>query len=83
MIPHTQTIKLADHLGPVLTCTPDLLVSTDAWSCNTNVVLQRPAAVDSCSDIVSYKLTASAGTVVVIGNTHVIQQLPIGTHTAT
>ena len=63
-IDQVQFIDLGDHAGPVLTCAPDRLVSTDVWSCYANVNIPKPQALDACGDITSYKLTSSAGVVV-------------------
>jgi hypothetical protein len=82
-IQSVQTIKLFDRLGPELICPANIHTGTDVWFCYANVVVPKPVAFDECSAIQSYTLTASAGTVAVIGNTHVIQSLPIGTHIAT
>jgi uncharacterized repeat protein (TIGR01451 family) len=82
-VPFVQTIHLGDHTGPLLTCTSNLAVSTDVWSCYANVIVPKPQAVDLCSNIRTYTLTTSAGIVVVQGNTYSITQLPVGDHTAT
>ncbi|MBK8829716.1 MAG: T9SS type A sorting domain-containing protein [Saprospiraceae bacterium] len=82
-IDHVQFIDLGDHVGPVLTCAADRLVSTDVWSCYATVNIPKPQAVDICSNITSYKLTSSAGVVVQVGNNYSIKELPIGTHTVT
>ena len=80
---HVQFIHLGDHTGPVITCTSNIQKSTDVWSCTANVVVQRPQAIDLCSDVATYKLTSTAGVVVPQGNNFIITQLPVGIHTAT
>ena len=78
-----QTITLSDNLGPVITCTPDMQVGTNVWFCYANVLVPKPQVTDECSPIQSYTLTCPTGTVVVNGNSYAIQNLPVGTHTAT
>ncbi|HZV43797.1 MAG TPA: HYR domain-containing protein, partial [Saprospiraceae bacterium] len=75
-----QIIKLTDTEGPVLTCPQDFTVGTDFWYCYSNVSVPKPQAVDACSEIESYQLIASAGTVVSFGSNFVVNNLPIGTH---
>jgi uncharacterized repeat protein (TIGR01451 family) len=82
-VDHVQFIHLPDHTGPAITCTSNIQKSTDVWSCTANVVVQRPQAIDACSDVSTYKLTSTAGVVVPQGNNFVITQLPVGIHTAT
>ncbi len=80
---HMQQIFLRDKTAPVLSCSPDITVSTDVWSCYGRVTLSKPNAIDACSDIINYQLFASAGTVTVNGNQYVITNLPVGTHQLT
>ncbi len=75
-----QIIKLTDTEGPVLTCPYDMTVGTDFWYCYANFSVPKPQAVDNCSEIESYQLIASAGTVVSFGNNFVVNNLPLGTH---
>jgi hypothetical protein len=44
------------------------------------VSVPKPQAEDACSEIESYQLIASAGTVVSFGSNFVVNNLPIGTH---
>ncbi|HJW31282.1 MAG TPA: HYR domain-containing protein, partial [Saprospiraceae bacterium] len=75
-----QIIKLSDTEGPVLTCPADVTVGTDFWYCYSNFSVPKPLATDNCSEIESYELWASAGTVVAFGNNFVVNNLPVGTH---
>jgi uncharacterized repeat protein (TIGR01451 family) len=77
-----QSIWLRDITGPELTCNPAIQAGTNVWGCYADVTMPKPQAIDACSGINSYKLTSSAGTVYVQGNTYSIRQLPVGTHTA-
>jgi hypothetical protein len=83
LIEAQQIIKLSDTQGPELICPADLSVGTDFWYCHANVSVPKPIAHDECSDIVSYALTSSAGTVVQFGNNFVINGLELGTHFVT
>jgi uncharacterized repeat protein (TIGR01451 family) len=76
-----QFIILTDQTGPVLTCSDDITVGTDAWYCYANIIMTTPTAIDACSSIKSYHLFSPEGTVVQIGNNFRINELPIGTHT--
>ena len=77
-----QIIKLSDTEGPILTCPDDLTVGTDFWYCFANVSVPKPIASDDCSDVVSFDLSVSEGFIVQFGNNFVVNQLPIGDHTA-
>ncbi len=81
-IPAVQSIFLQDKVGPVLSCSGDIQVGTNVWFCYANVIIPTPQVTDECSGIQNYTLTASAGNVVVNGNSYVIQNLPVGVHTA-
>lgn len=83
LIEATQIIKLSDTQGPVLTCPADLTVGTDFWYCYANVSVPKPLAYDVCSDVVSYSLSSSTGTIVQFGNNFVINGLELGTHYVT
>ncbi|MEP6646616.1 MAG: T9SS type A sorting domain-containing protein [Saprospiraceae bacterium] len=76
----SQTVLLADHEGPVLTCTSDIVVSTGLWSCDANVVVAKPHAVDACSKITGYQLFSQEGTVINAGSNFIINGLPQGLH---
>jgi hypothetical protein len=78
-----QIIKLTDTEGPELTCPDDITVGTDFWYCYSNVSVPKPQAEDACSEIESFQLIASAGTVVSFGSNYVVNNLPIGTHIMT
>ncbi len=78
-----QIIKLTDTEGPVITCPADMQIGTDFWYCYASFSVPKPEAYDVCSEIESYVLHASAGTVVSFGNNYVINGLPIGTHIIT
>ena len=78
-----QVIKLSDNVGPELTCPEDYEVGTDFWYCYANVSVPKPAAVDNCSEISTYSLHSTGGTVVSFGNNYVINGLELGTHTVT
>jgi uncharacterized repeat protein (TIGR01451 family) len=78
-----QIIKLSDNEGPVLECPSDITVGTDFWYCYSNFSVPKPIAEDACSEIESYVVIASAGTVVYFGQHAVINNLPIGTHHVT
>ena len=75
-----QMIHLGDHTGPVLTCPEDMTVSTSIVSCDADVIVPKPGAVDACSEVVSYQLSYSGGIVEPIGNTYLIRDLPVGEH---
>jgi uncharacterized repeat protein (TIGR01451 family) len=77
-----QTILLKDRVGPVLTCSPNITVSTDVWACYTNVNMPKPGAVDACSAVKTYQLFSTGGTVVEIGGQFTITSLPVGIHQA-
>lgn len=78
-----QMIHLGDHTGPVVICPSDITVSTGILSCTANVIVNKPAANDACSEITNYQLSAIGGIVEPVGNTYVIRDLPVGVHTAT
>jgi hypothetical protein len=80
LIESQQIIKLSDTQGPELVCPNNLTVGTDFWYCYANVSVPKPLAHDECSDVVSYSLTSSAGTIVQFGNNYVINGLELGTH---
>jgi hypothetical protein len=79
----TQIIKLLDDQGPVLDCPANLTVGTEFWYCYSNVSVPKPVAFDECSDITSFTLVSSGGTVVQFGNNFVINGLVLGTYTVT
>ena len=81
-VSYVQSIFLQDKVGPVLTCNGNMQVGTSVWFCYANVIVPKPQVTDECSGIQSYTLTSSGGNVVVNGNSYVIQNLPIGIHTA-
>ena len=83
VINQVQVIKLTDSEGPELTCPDNMTVGTDFWYCHANVSVPKPIAVDACSEIATYVLTSSSGTVVSFGNNFVINGLELGTHTVT
>src|SRR5690606_20333340 len=78
-----QVIKLSDNEGPELTCPNNITVGTDFWYCYANVSVPKPIAVDDCSEVTSYSLASSSGTIVAFGNNYVINGLELGTHTVT
>ena len=78
-----QQIMLQDQVGPAITCTANIEASTTVWFCYANVIVSKPQVTDECSNIQSYTLTVAGGTVVVNGNSYVVQNLLIGTHIAT
>ncbi len=83
LVEAVQVIKLTDNVGPELTCPADYEVGTDFWYCYANVSVPKPIAFDECSEIASYSLTSTDGTVVSFGNNFVINGLQLGTHTVT
>jgi len=78
-----QVIKLTDDQPPVLTCPQDFEVGTDFWYCYANVSVPKPEAYDVCSEIATYTLTSSGGTIVAFGDNYVINGLELGTYTLT
>ncbi len=82
-IERVQMIHLGDHIGPVLTCPPNLTVSTGLLGCTANVIVNKPGAIDACSEIMSYQLTSIGGIIEPQGNTYILKDLPIGVSTAT
>jgi len=78
-----QAIWLADHEAPVLTCTGDITVSTNLWNCFADVILKRPVAIDSCSNVTGFQLFSPDGTVVTAGNKMIINGLLEGIHPVT
>ena len=81
-VTHIQTILLKDRVGPVLTCSPNITVSTDVWSCDTDLNMPKPGAIDACSLVKTYQLFSSGGTVVELGGQFKILNLPVGVHIA-
>ncbi|MGB4846399.1 MAG: hypothetical protein WBP41_00675, partial [Saprospiraceae bacterium] len=77
---YSQTIWLADHEGPVLTCSGDITVSTDVWNCYATMIVPRPKAIDSCSSITLYQFFSHDGTVTTVGNNTILNGLPEGIH---
>src|SRR6185369_9549745 len=63
-----QIIKLKDTVGPQLTCPEDFEVGTDFWYCYANVSVPKPIAIDACSEIATYQLESSSGTIINFGN---------------
>lgn len=62
---HYQIIKILDNRGPVLSCTPNVTVSTDIWTCTGTVVLPPPTIIEECSKVtvaVGYKIASQNGT---------------------
>lgn len=78
-----QVINLMDMEGPVLTCNPDITVSTSIWACHADVVLQVPGATDLCSGVASYQVVTPSGLMNVTGPTVLIPNLGIGDHLIT
>src|SRR4029078_6533518 len=83
IVEFTQIIKLIDDEGPILTCPSNITVGTEFWYCYANVSVPKPQAFDECSDVVSFALASSAGTIEHFGNNFVINGLVIGTYTIT
>jgi hypothetical protein len=77
-----QTILLKDRVGPVLTCSPNITVSTDVWSCDTDLNMPKPGATDACSVVKTYQLFSTGGIVVELGGQFKILNLPVGVHIA-
>jgi len=78
-----QTILLKDSVGPVLTCSPNITVSTSVWACYADVNMPKPGAIDACSSVKTYQLFSTGGTVVELGGQFKITNLPVGVHQAT
>jgi uncharacterized repeat protein (TIGR01451 family) len=74
-----QQIFLIDEEGPVLTCSPDITISTGPWACAANVNLIPPIIVDACSDIQQIYLYGPLGLVTPTNGQYVIPNVPIGT----
>ena len=83
LIDSIQIIKLTDDEGPILDCPSNITVGTDFWFCYANVSVPKPIAHDECSDIETFSLASSGGTIVAFGNNFVINGLLIGTYTVT
>jgi hypothetical protein len=79
-----QVIKVMDTEGPTITCLDSITANAYA-NCVANFIVPTPTIIDVCSpNGIYYLVTASAGTVVPFGIAgHIVNGLPIGTHTIT
>lgn len=48
---YNQLIKVVDEKGPVVSCTPNLTVSTDVWTCTGTAVIPPPVILQECSNV--------------------------------
>ena len=54
----TQIIKVYDKVAPIISCPPNVTVSTNGLNCAGSVTLDQPTASDNCSGIAT--ITASS-----------------------
>ena len=80
---HIQNIQVKDNIDPVLTCPQDITVSTGN-NCVAGVSLPVPHYGDICSDVATFTVQTSSGSLLHYGNNnYVLANLAIGTHTVT
>ncbi|MBK9106237.1 MAG: HYR domain-containing protein [Saprospiraceae bacterium] len=78
---HIQNILVKDNVDPVIACPQDMIVSAVS-NCEADVSLPVPHYGDLCSDIATFSIQTSAGSLLHFGgNNYVLANLPIGTHT--
>ncbi len=61
---HYQIIKVVDEEGPVVSCAPDMTVSTDVWTCTGTAIIAPPTIIRECSSTtmsVGYKSVSPNG----------------------
>ncbi|MBK9107383.1 MAG: HYR domain-containing protein [Saprospiraceae bacterium] len=58
---YVQLIEIVDHKPPELTCPYNITATTDAYTCNANVWIPMPKAIDSCSQILRIDLLYPGG----------------------
>ena len=56
IITHFQIIKITDEKGPILSCSPNMTVSTDVWSCSGTAVIPPPTIISECSENLNIKV---------------------------
>ena len=80
---HTQIIKVMDTTPPVVTCGPNITISTSAASCSANYILPPVAVVDNCSGSANITVTTQTPNGTINGNGGPVTGLPIGSHVIT
>lgn len=53
---HTQVIKVIDDRGPVMTCPPNVTISTDPLDCTKDYTPVKPQITSECSNNLTYDL---------------------------
>lgn len=87
VIIHHQVIKIVDDRGPVLSCAPNVSVSTDVWTCTGTALLAPPTIIQECSRTtvkVGYKIASGNGTPTYEGTSSAnVTKLPNGLYSIT
>ncbi len=82
-----QIIKIIDDIDPVIeACNPDVTISTGWYDCIADYPVPAISATKCGKDMnwpTDWTIVSSAGDVIISGNSVVIVNLPIGTHTVT
>lgn len=89
---HTQVIKVIDDRGPVMTCPPNVTISTDPLDCTKDYTPVKPQITSECSNNLTYDLyyyvPDATGSLPIdavfvkdnVINGTTIQDLPVGTN---
>lgn len=89
---HYQVVKVIDEKGPVVSCAPNVTISTDVWTCTGTALLAPPTIIQECSNTtvkVGYKIaspngsptyegTSSANVTKLPNGLYSISRLPLG-----
>lgn len=83
IVEYTQIIKVADKLGPNIQCPTILPVSTSPSDCTGSILLPKPVITDNCTEIPTYTVSNTSGTLVQQGQNYSLIDLAPGSHTVT
>ncbi|MBK7342797.1 MAG: HYR domain-containing protein [Saprospiraceae bacterium] len=61
MLTANQVIEVVDQVPPVITCPPNITISTDDNVCTTTVTLDTAQATDACSPTITFSVSTSWG----------------------
>ncbi|MBI1226945.1 MAG: T9SS type A sorting domain-containing protein [Bacteroidetes bacterium] len=81
LLEHDQIIKVADDIGPTLTCMDTLVFSTNGPNCTGTFFLPAMTATDNCSATIAWRTLTPW--VVLNSNGGMVYSLPEGTYTVT
>ncbi len=81
VLEHNQIIKVADDIGPVMTCLDSLIFSANGSGCKGTFFLPAMSATDNCSSAITWRTLSPWG--VLQGNGGMIYAAPTGTYTVT